>query len=179
MCSPSKRRDVDVMKLMMSDYKVETINDSVNDFCVEFKGPTTSLYSEGTWKVRVKLPDDYPFKKPSLRFVNRIYHPNIDEISGSICLDVIRNSWSPMFVYDRLSASADLVNIFEVFLPQLLLYPNPSHPLNREAASMMMRDHNVYEQTVKEHCMRYAKTDNSENREEEEDDDDDASESDD
>ncbi|KAF6166585.1 hypothetical protein GIB67_005447 [Kingdonia uniflora] len=169
MSSPSKRRDMDVMKLMMSDYKVDTINDSMNDFFVEFKGPTNSLYSGGTWKVRVELPDAYPYKSPSLCFVNRIYHPNIDELSGSICLDVIKQTWSPMF---------DLVNIFEVFLPQLLLYPNPSDPLNGEAASMMMKDHNVYEQTVKEHCMKYAKADNSEKQEEEEEDDD-ASESDD
>jgi len=44
---------------------------------------------------------------------------------------------------------ADLVNVFEVFLPQLLLYPNPSDPLNGEAAALMMRDRPAYEQKVK------------------------------
>lgn len=43
----------------------------------------------------------------------------------------------------------DLVNVFEVFLPQLLLYPNPSDPLNGEAAALMMRDRPAYEQKVK------------------------------
>ncbi|ONM06166.1 Ubiquitin-conjugating enzyme E2 4 [Zea mays] len=61
-------------------------------------------------------------------------------MSGSVCLDVINQTWSPMF---------DLVNVFEVFLPQLLLYPNPSDPLNGEAAALMMRDRPVYEQKVK------------------------------
>ncbi|KAK7836566.1 ubiquitin-conjugating enzyme e2 5 [Quercus suber] len=50
-----------------------------------------------------------------------------------------------------------LVNVFEVFLPQLLLYPNPSDPLNGEAAALMMRDRTAYEQRVKEFCEKYAK----------------------
>jgi hypothetical protein len=44
---------------------------------------------------------------------------------------------------------ADLINVFEVFLPQLLLYPNPTDPLNGEAAALMMRDRGHYEQKVK------------------------------
>ncbi|EEC67067.1 ubiquitin-conjugating enzyme E2 4 [Oryza sativa Japonica Group] len=148
MSSPSKRREMDLMKLMMSDYKVEMVNDGMQEFFVEFRGPTESIYQGGVWKVRVELPDAYPYKSPSIGFVNKIYHPNVDEMSGSVCLDVINQTWSPMF---------DLVNVFEVFLPQLLLYPNPSDPLNGEAAALMMRDRPAYEQKVKEYCEKYAK----------------------
>ncbi|GFZ12039.1 ubiquitin-conjugating enzyme 5 [Actinidia rufa] len=138
---------------MMSDYTVEMINDGLNEFNVEFHGPKESLYEDGVWKVRVELPDAYPYKSPSIGFVNKIFHPNVDELSGSVCLDVINQSWSPMFV----TVAADLLNIFEVFLPQLLLYPNPSDPLNGDAASLMMKDKQQYEQKVKEYCEKYAK----------------------
>ncbi|EPS69444.1 ubiquitin carrier protein [Genlisea aurea] len=148
MASPSKRREMDLMKLMMSDYKVETINDGVQEFFVHFHGPSGSPYHGGVWKIRVELPDAYPYKSPSIGFMNKIYHPNVDEISGSVCLDVINQKWSPMF---------DLVNVFEVFMPQLLLYPNPSDPLNGEAAALMMRDRAAYDQRVKEYCEKYAK----------------------
>ncbi|KAG6579517.1 Ubiquitin-conjugating enzyme E2 5, partial [Cucurbita argyrosperma subsp. sororia] len=148
MSSPSKRREMDLMKLMMSDYKVETINDSMQEFYVDFHGPKDSLYEGGVWRIKVELPDAYPYKSPSIGFVNKIYHPNVDEMSGSVCLDVINQTWSPMF---------DLVNVFDVFLPQLLLYPNPSDPLNGEAAAVMMRDRTAYEQRVKEFCEKYAK----------------------
>jgi ubiquitin-conjugating enzyme E2 H len=42
-----------------------------------------------------------------------------------------------------------MINIFEVFLPQLLRYPNPTDPLNGEAAAMLMREPTAYEQKVK------------------------------
>lgn len=77
--------------------------------------------------------------------MNRIFHPNIDELSGSVCLDVINQTWSPMF---------DMINIFEVFLPQLLRYPNPTDPLNGEAAALLMRDSKTYEAKVKGQKLR-------------------------
>lgn len=152
---------MDVMKLMMSDYKVEMINDGMNEFNVEFHGPPNSPYEGGVWKVRVELPEAYPYKSPSVGFLNKIFHPNVDELSGSVCLDVINQTWSPMF---------DLLNVFEVFLPQLLLYPNPTDPLNGDAASLMMRDKQQYELKVKEYCERYAKAENVSNCPEESDD---------
>eukprot|EP01121_Diplochlamys_sp_Union-15-3_P008535 TRINITY_DN2269_c0_g2_i1.p1 TRINITY_DN2269_c0_g2~~TRINITY_DN2269_c0_g2_i1.p1 ORF type:complete len:212 (-),score=44.08 TRINITY_DN2269_c0_g2_i1:44-679(-) len=143
----NKRRNTDVSKLLMSDYKVELQDHNINEFLVTFNGPKDSAYEGGTWKIRVGIPSNYPYKSPSIGFVNRIYHPNVDEGSGSVCLDVINQTWSPMF---------DLVNIFEVFLPQLLLYPNPKDPLNREAASILIKDSKRFHQIVKDHVKKHA-----------------------
>ncbi|KAK3109206.1 ubiquitin-conjugating enzyme E2 H, partial [Teratosphaeriaceae sp. CCFEE 6253] len=166
MSSPKRRIETDVMKMLMSDYEVTLVNDNSTllwvmmwqEFYVRFKGPEESKptipfhmhdvqltacpapFTGGLWKIHVELPDQYPYKSPSIGFVNRIFHPNIDELSGSVCLDVINQTWSPMY---------DMVNIFEVFLPQLLRYPNPTDPLNGEAAALMMRDQKGYDAKVK------------------------------
>eukprot|EP00892_Ulva_mutabilis_P008369 jgi/Ulvmu1/5904/UM026_0025.1 len=149
MSSPSrnKRREMDVMKLLMSDWKVELINDSTKELEVDFTGPAGSPYEGGLWKVRVEIPDSYPYKSPSIGFKNRIYHPNVDEAAGSVCLDVINQTWSPLF---------ELVNVFEVFLPQLLLYPNPTDPLNGDAAALLIREPESFDRKVRDYVTRYA-----------------------
>ncbi|RKF58389.1 Ubiquitin-conjugating enzyme E2 8 [Erysiphe neolycopersici] len=50
----------------------------------------------------------------------------------------------------------DMINIFEVFLPQLLRYPNPTDPLNGEAAALLMREPESYNTKVKEYVSKYA-----------------------
>eukprot|EP00004_Rigifila_ramosa_P022412 TRINITY_DN610_c0_g1_i1.p1 TRINITY_DN610_c0_g1~~TRINITY_DN610_c0_g1_i1.p1 ORF type:complete len:180 (+),score=39.88 TRINITY_DN610_c0_g1_i1:49-540(+) len=132
---------------MMSDYSVEMVQDSTTDVNVKFKGPKDSPYEGGVWTVHVHLPANYPYKSPGIGFQNKIFHPNVDEASGSVCLDVINQTWSPMF---------DLVNVFEVFLPQLLLYPNPADPLNGEAASLLMKEPEKFKAKVREYVARFA-----------------------
>lgn len=135
------------MKMLMSDYEVTLVNDNMQEFYVRFNGPSETPFAGGIWKIHVELPDQYPYKSPSIGFINRIFHPNIDELSGSVCLDVINQTWSPMF---------DMINIFEVFLPQLLRYPNPADPLNGEAAALLMREPKTYETKVKDYVSKYA-----------------------
>ena len=47
------------------------------------------------------------------------------------------------------AARVDLLNVFDMFLPQLLLYPNPADPLNGEAAALMMREPERYKERIR------------------------------
>ncbi|KLT43295.1 hypothetical protein CC85DRAFT_284641 [Cutaneotrichosporon oleaginosum] len=142
------------MKLLMSDYEVTLVNNKMSEFYVKFKGPAETPFAQGVWKIHVELPEQFPYKSPSIGFMNKIFHPNIDELSGSVCLDVINQTWSPMF---------ELINIFEIFLPQLLRYPNPTDPLNNEAAALLMRDPKAYAKKVESYVDKYASAEDADN----------------
>ena len=125
----------------MADHDLALVDDSLRTLHVLFKGPRDSPYEGGVWRVRVELPDSYPHKSPSVGFANHIFHPNVCPLGGAVCLDVLNQTWSAMY---------DLVNVFDVFLPQLLLYPNPEDPLNDDAARMMRAEPARYAEKVRE-----------------------------
>lgn len=143
----------DVEQLRREGFRVRGENGSeeLQDFrvfIVNMIAPKDSAYEGFEYDIRFTISDQFPFKSPSVGFMQRILHPNVDEVSGSICLDSLNKAWSPAF---------SLLNIVQTQLPYLLQYPNPQDPFNRDAAAMLARDAEAFKRAVKVHCARFAK----------------------
>ena len=93
------------------------------------EGPKETPYEGGTFRVKLKFPDDYPFKPPTAKFLTKIYHPNIDKI-GRICLDILKDKWSPALQISKVLLS----------IQALLSAPNPDDPLDNNIADHWKRD---------------------------------------
>ena len=88
-------------------------------------GPQGTPYENGTYKLELFLPEGYPMEPPKVRFLTKIYHPNIDKL-GRICLDVLKDKWSP-----ALQIRTVLLSI-----QALLSAPNPDDPLANDVAEV-------------------------------------------
>lgn len=94
-------------------------------FHVIVTGPDDSPFEGGLFKLELFLPDDYPMSAPKVRFITKIYHPNIDRL-GRICLDILKDKWSP-----ALQIRTVLLSI-----QALLSAPNPDDPLANDVAEL-------------------------------------------
>ena len=97
-------------------------------------GPDDTPWEGGTFNLMLEFGEDYPNKPPTVRFVTKMFHPNIYN-DGQICLDILQNQWSP--IYD---ISAILTSI-----QSLLCDPNPKDPLVSSIADVYITNRQAHD----------------------------------
>lgn len=48
------------------------------------------MYEGLKYKLTLEFPCNYPYAAPKVKFETPCYHPNVDEGSGQICLDILK-----------------------------------------------------------------------------------------
>lgn len=119
--------------------------DDIYHWAATIMGPRDSVYEGGIFALSIDFPQNYPFKPPKVKFLTKIYHPNING-SGGICLDILKGNWSP-----ALTISKVLISICS-----LLDDPNPDDPLVTDIADMYTKNRLQYDITAREWTQYYA-----------------------
>ena len=74
-----------------------------------------------------------------MRFSTKVWHPNISSANGAICLDILRDAWSP-----ALTLKTALLS-----LQSLLASPVPDDPQDAVVAKQYLADHDEWARTAK------------------------------
>lgn len=114
-------------------------------FHVTIDGPKDSPYESGVFKMELFLPEEYPMSAPKVRFMTKIYHPNVDKL-GRICLDILKDKWSP-----ALQIRTVLLSI-----QALLSAPNPDDPLANDVAELWKTNESQAIETARAWTRLYA-----------------------
>lgn len=121
------------------------INFDIFHILAGIEGPPDTPYEGGVFWLEIRLPQNYPGAPPSVRFLTRIYHPNIDS-RGKICMDILDQRWAPVFNLESL-----LVCICSIFDD-----PSDYDPLVPEIAEIYTKDYDLYFHNAKTYTDRYA-----------------------
>ncbi|XP_020622924.1 ubiquitin-conjugating enzyme E2 N-like [Orbicella faveolata] len=126
--------------------KAEPHEENARYFKVIIDGPKDTAYDGGEFQLELFLPEEYPMAAPKVRFMTKIYHPNVDKL-GRICLDILKDKWSP-----ALQIRTVLLSI-----QALLSAPNPDDPLANDVAELWKIDEEKAIKNAKEWTRLYAK----------------------
>ncbi|KAG6914241.1 hypothetical protein DXG01_001500 [Tephrocybe rancida] len=94
----------------------------------------------------IVVPESYPFQPVKMKFITKVYHPNVSSASGAICLDILKDAWSPV-----LTLKSTLIS-----LQSLLCSPEPNDPQDAEVAKHFTTSKQSFDTTATFWTQMYA-----------------------
>eukprot|EP00826_Nyctotherus_ovalis_P000335 TRINITY_DN0_c358_g1_i4.p1 TRINITY_DN0_c358_g1~~TRINITY_DN0_c358_g1_i4.p1 ORF type:complete len:151 (+),score=39.52 TRINITY_DN0_c358_g1_i4:29-481(+) len=109
-------------------------------------GPIGTPYAGGKFVLQLDFSDNYPFKSPKIKFLTKIYHPNIRQENGEICDQLIKDQWKPTMT------ARSVVNT----LVKLIENPDLESPIEQEIAKELKENKKAYKTKAAEYTKKYA-----------------------
>lgn len=123
-------------------FRVKLISDDdLFQWEVALFGPPDTLYQGGYFKANVKFPQDYPYNPPTVRFLSKVWHPNVYE-NGDLCISILHppvdDPQSGELPCERWNPTQNVRTIL-LSVVSLLNEPNTFSPANVDASVMYRR----------------------------------------
>jgi ubiquitin-conjugating enzyme (huntingtin interacting protein 2) len=144
------------------------------------KGPEGTVYDGGVFEIDIVIPASYPFQPPQMKFLTKIWHPNISSQTGAICLVCWNPSMKPEGFQGSEAGNCSLWEFPRVFLfnqdilkdqwspaltiktallslQALLCSPEPGDPQDAQVAKMYKSSRAEFDRTARFWTESFAK----------------------
>ncbi|KAH7365218.1 hypothetical protein KP509_18G014700 [Ceratopteris richardii] len=138
---------VEVAGDKVSGVSIQLLGNSLSHLQGTIDGPSGTPYEGGVFTIDIQLPSSYPFEPPKMRFITKVWHPNISSQNGAICLDILKDQWSP-----ALTLKTALLS-----LQALLSTPEPKDPQDAVVAEQYLKHNNTFIATARYWTEAFAK----------------------
>lgn len=123
-------------------FRCRLLNDeNLFEWEVAIFGPPGTLYEGGYFKAMMKFPSDYPYNPPSVKFMTRMWHPNVYE-NGEVCISILHppvdDPQSGELPSERWNPTQNVRTIL-LSIISLLNEPNTFSPANVDASVMFRK----------------------------------------
>lgn len=123
----------------ISGVDVELYSDDLTRMLGKISGPVGTVYEGGLFSLDIFLPAAYPFEPPKMQFITKVWHPNVSSQNGAICLDILKDQWSP-----ALTLKTALLSI-----QALLSAPAADDPQDAQVAQQYINDRATFDGTAR------------------------------
>eukprot|EP00913_Durusdinium_trenchii_P032322 g30263.t1 len=127
----------------VEDEDIEPLSDT---WSATFQGPMGTPYENGLFRLKIRIPEDYPFRPPRINFETKVWCPHVNPRHGSIELDLLSDHWSPALSLAKVIAS--IIGLLEA--------PSDGGCENSDAMMQLRESWDAFNQKAREWTRMYA-----------------------
>mmetsp|Transcript_41073 Transcript_41073/g.52971 ORF Transcript_41073/g.52971 Transcript_41073/m.52971 type:complete len:160 (-) Transcript_41073:157-636(-) len=100
---------------------------NIREWTASIKGPPDSPYENRFFSMKISIGSEYPLSPPTIIFISKVFHPNVNFNTGEICLDILKREWTPAWSVETACRA----------IIALLGAPDIDSPWNCDAGNML------------------------------------------
>jgi len=112
-----------------ADIQLRSSEDHLYRWHANIAAPDGTPFEGARFEVTLRVPSDYPIAPPTAQFETKFFHPNVKWPSGEVCIDILKERWSPAWTLASVCRA----------IQALMGDPGADSPLNCDAGNLVRR----------------------------------------